>query len=186
MMTPQRLLDQARRGNFRSIRIREATGPPLFYTGRMTSTQNSETQTSAAQNPETFSPEERKAMRARAKELKAAAGKESDAAAHETAIAALPDDERELAERIRGMVATSAPQLDPKTYYGFPAWARDGKIVCFFKPKSKFKVRYSTFEFDTAASLDDGAVWATAFAVHNDLTESDLAMLGALVTKAAG
>ena len=133
-----------------------------------------------------FSPEEKKATRERAKELKAAAGRESDAAANATAIEILPADERELAERIRDMVVAAAPQLDPKTYYGFPAWARNGKVVCFFKPKSKFKVRYSTFEFDTAATLDDGAVWATAFAVHNDLTDSDLAMLGALVTRAAG
>jgi len=136
-------------------------------------------------NPETFSAEERKAMRERAKELKAAAGKSEDAAANAEAIAKLPDDERELAERIRNMVVAAAPHLDPKTYYGFPAWARDGKVVCFFKPKSKFKVRYSTFEFDTAASLDDGAVWATAFAVHNELTEMDLGMLAALVAKAA-
>jgi len=125
-------------------------------------------------------------MRERAKELKAAAGRESDAAANAEAISILPDDERELAERIRDMVVAAAPRLDPKTYYGFPAWARDGKVVCFFKPKSKFKVRYSTFEFDTAATLDDGAVWATAFAVHNELTDADLAMLSALVTKAAG
>jgi uncharacterized protein YdhG (YjbR/CyaY superfamily) len=137
-------------------------------------------------NSESFSPEEKKAMRARAKELKAAAGREDDAAAQSTAIDALPEDERELAERIRAMVVASAPQLDPKTYYGFPAWARDGKVVCFFKPKSKFKVRYSTFEFDTAATLDDGAMWATAFAVHNDMTEDDLAMLSTLVTRAAG
>jgi uncharacterized protein YdhG (YjbR/CyaY superfamily) len=139
-----------------------------------------------SKSSDTFSPEEKKAMRARAKELKAAADKESNAAANEQAIAILPDDERELAERIRTMVVAAAPQLDPKTYYGFPAWARDGKIVCFFKPKSKFKVRYSTFEFDTAASLDDGAVWATAFAVHNEMTDDDVAMLAALVTKAAG
>ena len=137
-------------------------------------------------NSGTFSAEEKKAMRARAKELKAAEGKESDAAANTEAIAKLPDDERELAERIRDMVVAAAPGLDPKTYYGFPAWARDGKVVCFFKPKSKFKVRYSTFEFDTAASLDDGAVWATAFAVHNELSDADLEMLSALVTKAAG
>jgi len=145
------------------------------YTGRMADSTKSDT----------FSAEEKKAMRDRAKELKAAEGRENDAAANEQAIAILPDDERELAERIRTMVTASAPQLDPKTYYGFPAWAREGKVVCFFKPKSKFKVRYSTFEFDTAASLDDGAVWATAFAVHNEMTDSDLAMLGALVAKAA-
>jgi uncharacterized protein YdhG (YjbR/CyaY superfamily) len=134
----------------------------------------------------TFSAEEKKAIRDRAKELKAAAGREADAEANAQAIAKLPDDERELAERIRAMVVAAAPQLDPKTYYGFPAWARDGKVVCFFKPKSKFKVRYSTFEFDTAAALDDGAVWATAFAVHNEMTADDEKMLAALVTKAAG
>jgi uncharacterized protein YdhG (YjbR/CyaY superfamily) len=132
-----------------------------------------------------FSAEEKKAMRDRAKELKAATGKAQDAAANENAITKLPDDERELAERLRTMVTAAAPHLDPKTYYGFPAWARDGKVVCFFKPKSKFKVRYSTFEFDTAATLDDGAVWATAFAVHNELTAADEQMLAALVAKAA-
>ena len=133
-----------------------------------------------------FSAEEKKAMRDRAKELKAETGRAQDAKANEDAITKLPDDERELAQRLRAMVKTAAPQLDPKTYYGFPAWARDGKVVCFFKPKSKFKVRYSTFEFDTAASLDDGAVWATAFAVHNEMTAADERMLAALVTKAAG
>ena len=132
-----------------------------------------------------FSADEKKAMRARSKEIKAASGKAEDLAAHDKAIAKLPADERELAERIRAMVTSAAPHLDPKTYYGFPAWARDGKVVCFFKPKSKFKVRYSTFEFDTAASLDDGAVWATAFAVHNQLTAADENMLSMLVTKAA-
>jgi uncharacterized protein YdhG (YjbR/CyaY superfamily) len=140
---------------------------------------------SDSKNSENFSPEEKRAMRARAKELKAASDQASDVDANEQAIAGLQDDERQLAERIRTMVLASAPHLNPKTYYGFPAWARDGKVVCFFKPKSKFKVRYSTFEFDTAASLDDGAVWATAFAVHNEMTAADLAMLGALVTRAA-
>jgi len=143
-------------------------------------------ETQSTKNSEVFSAEEKAAMRNRAKELKAAAGKAEDAAANEEAIAKLPQDERELAERIRSMVIAAAPQLDPKTYYGFPAWARDGKIVCFFKPKSKFKVRYSTFEFDTAASLDSGAVWATAFAVHNDMTKADERMLAGLVAKAAG
>lgn len=133
-----------------------------------------------------FSAEEKAAMRNRAKELKAAAGKAEDMAANEQAIAKLPQDERELGERIRSMVVSAAPQLEPKTYYGFPAWARNGKIVCFFKPKSKFKVRYSTFEFDTAAALDSGAVWATAFAVHNNMTDADEKMLADLVSKAAG
>ncbi len=135
---------------------------------------------------EVFSAEEKAAMRNRAKELKAAAGKAEEAAANEQAIAKLPQDERELGERIRSIVVGAAPHLDPKTYYGFPAWSRDGKVVCFFKPKSKFKVRYSTFEFDTAAALDNGAVWATAFAVHNEMTDADAKMLASLVAKAAG
>jgi uncharacterized protein YdhG (YjbR/CyaY superfamily) len=133
-----------------------------------------------------FSAEEKAAMRNRAKELKAATGKADDTKANAEAIAKLVDDERQLGERLRDMVTKAAPQLDPKTYYGFPAWARDGKVVCFYKPKSKFKVRYSTFEFDVAASLDDGAVWATAFAVHNEMTADDEKMLASLVAKAAG
>lgn len=136
-------------------------------------------------NADVFSAEEKAAMRERAREQKAAAGKAEDAEANERAIAALPGDDRTMAERIRAMVTAAAPQLDPKTYYGMPAWARDGKVVCFFKPKSKFKVRYSTFEFDQAAALDDGEVWATAFAVVA-LSSADEAMLAALVTKAAG
>jgi uncharacterized protein YdhG (YjbR/CyaY superfamily) len=143
-------------------------------------------ETTTTKSSEVFSAEEKKAMRDRARELKAATGKAEDAKTHAQAIAKLPDDERELAERIRTMVTGAAPHLDPKTYYGFPAWARDGRVVCFFKPKSKFKVRYSTFEFDTAATLDDGAVWATAFAVHNEMTADDERMLAALVAKAAG
>lgn len=141
--------------------------------------------TVTTKNSGVFSAEEKAAMRERAREQKAAAGKAEDAEANEKAIAALPGDERAMAERIRAMVTTAAPQLDPKTYYGMPAWARDGKVVCFFKPKSKFKVRYSTFEFDQAAALDDGDVWATAFAVVA-LSSADEAKLAELVSKAAG
>lgn len=141
--------------------------------------------TVTTKNSDVFSAEEKAAMRERAREQKAAAGKAEDAEANEKAIAALPGDERAMAERIRAMVTAAAPQLDPKTYYGMPAWARDGKVVCFFKPKSKFKVRYSTFEFDQAAALDDGDVWATAFAVVA-LSSADEAKLAELVSKAAG
>lgn len=144
-------------------------------------TKNAET----TKNADVFSAEEKAAMRERAREQKAAASKADDAEANERAIAALPDDERTMAERIRAMVITATPHLDPKTYYGMPAWARDGKVVCFFKPKSKFKVRYSTFEFDQAATLDDGDVWATAFAVIA-LTPAGEARLATLVRKAAG
>ena len=134
---------------------------------------------------EIFSAEEKAAMRNRAKELKAATGKAEEAEANELAIAKLPEDERELGERIRSMVVSAAPHLDPKTYYGFPAWARDGKIVCFFKPKSKFKVRYSTFEFQPDARIDDGDMWPVGFAVTK-LTGTVEARITELVKKAAG
>ena len=136
-------------------------------------------------NSEAFSPEEKAAIRALARERKENATKAEDAANVAKAIAAMPDDDRALAERIHTLVTTAAPHLDPKTYYGMPAYARDGKVICFFQPKSKFKVRYSTFGFDTAAQLDDGDVWPTGFAVTK-LTAADEARLTALVKKAAG
>lgn len=81
-------------------------------------------------------------------------------------IAEMPDDDRALAERIAAMVTENAPQLMPRTYYGMPAWANEaGKVVCFFKPKSKFTVRYATFEFEAPAALDDGNVWPVSYAV---------------------
>jgi uncharacterized protein YdhG (YjbR/CyaY superfamily) len=100
-------------------------------------------------------------------------------------IADMPDDDRMLGEKISAMVTENAPHLMPRTYYGMPAWANEaGKVVCFYKPKSKFKVRYSTFEFDQAAQLDDGNVWPTAYAVTT-LTDSDLAFLAERVRLAA-
>ena len=132
-----------------------------------------------------FSAEEKKAMRERAKELKAATGKAADAAANEHAIAKLPDDERELAERIRTVVVAAAPHLDPKTYYGFPAWARDGKVVCFFKDAGKFGGRFATFGFEDAAKLDEESIWVTSYAIAK-LTDADVKKLSELVKRAAG
>ncbi len=141
-----------------------------------------------------FTAEERDAMKAKLAESKAKksrAKKSPEEARAEGAaeIAAkikdMPEDDRALGEKISAMVTETAPHLMPKTYYGMPAWANDaGKVVCFFKPKSKFKVRYATFEFDAAAQLDDGNVWPTAYAV-TALTDADLAFLADRVRQAA-
>ena len=132
-----------------------------------------------------LSKEERAAVKERARELKEQTTKAEAAKAVDDAIAALPADDRDIAERLHAMVRKAAPHLDPKTYYGMPAYANaDGKVVCFFQPKSKFKVRYGTFGFETAARLDDGEVWPTAYAV-NTLSAADEAMLAELVRKAA-
>jgi uncharacterized protein YdhG (YjbR/CyaY superfamily) len=131
-----------------------------------------------------FTPEERAAMKERAQELKAAKGKadgESDVLA---AIAKMPEQDRAMAERLHALVKTSAPALSPKTWYGMPAYAKDGKVVCFFKSASKFKERYATFGFNEAANLDEGAMWPTSFAL-TELTGADEAKLATLVKKAA-
>ncbi len=122
-------------------------------------------------------------MKARAKELKASADA-ADALADVLAkIAAMPEADRVLAERIHTIVTEAAPQLSPKTYYGMPAYALDGKIVCFFKDAGKFKERYATFGFEQKAALDDGAVWPVSFAITR-LTPADEKMISDLVKKA--
>jgi len=136
-----------------------------------------------------FSDAERAAMKERSKELKAEARAKEDRAAGEAdlraKIAEMPDADRAMAERIHALVTAAAPSLSPKTYYGMPAYARDGKVVCFFKPASKFKERYSTFGFEQAAHLDEGAMWPTSYAL-TELTAPDEARIRELVKKAAG
>jgi uncharacterized protein YdhG (YjbR/CyaY superfamily) len=132
---------------------------------------------------ETFTAEERAAMRERAKEAKAARNRadgESDLLAK---IAEMPKSDRVMGERIHAIVTDNAPDLEPKTWYGMPAYARDGKVVCFFKAASKFKERYATFGFNEAASLDDGAMWPTSYAL-TELTAADEKKIAALVKKA--
>jgi uncharacterized protein YdhG (YjbR/CyaY superfamily) len=138
--------------------------------------------------------EERAAMQASARERKTAGRRspEAERAAGlqdlRDAVAKMPADDRAMAERIHDIVTAAVPSLAPKTYYGMPAYARegkDGKVICFFKPKSKFKVRYSTFGFQPDASLDDGEMWATEFAVI-ELTPRVEGRLAELVKKAAG
>jgi uncharacterized protein YdhG (YjbR/CyaY superfamily) len=133
-----------------------------------------------------FTPEERAAMKERARELKAAAGREAGERDLLAKIADMPEPDRGLAERIHELVTASAPALVPKTWYGMPAYATDeGKIVCYFKSAHKFKTRYATFGFEEAAQLDDGAMWPTCFAV-TELTAKEEAEIAALVKRAAG
>ncbi len=120
--------------------------------------------------PERLSDEERAALRERQAELRrstkrGAARKAEEARACEEKIAALPERDRTLAERVHALVRETAPELEPRTWYGMPAYAKDGKVLCFFQPASKFKARYATFGFTDQAQLDEGNLWPTAFAV---------------------
>jgi uncharacterized protein YdhG (YjbR/CyaY superfamily) len=116
-----------------------------------------------------FTAEERDAMKERAKELKAARGKADNEAAVLEKIAEMTDEDRAIAERIHAIVKANAPELSAKLWYGQPAYAKDGKVVCFFQPADKFGTRYSTLGFNDAAHLDEGTMWPTAFAI-TDLT----------------
>ena len=128
-----------------------------------------------------FTAEERAAMRERAKELKSASG-ESDVLAK---IAEMPKADRVMAERIHAVVKASAPELSARTWYGMPAYAKDGKVVCFFQSGHKFKSRYATFGFSDRANLDEGNMWPNAFALKK-LTAADEKKIAALVKRAVG
>jgi len=134
-----------------------------------------------------FAAEERAAMKERAKELKAEARADKDKAAGESAvlaaIAAMKEPDRALGERLHAIITASAPALSPKTWYGMPAYTKDGKIVCFFQSAQKFNTRYATLGFSDTANLDEGALWPVAFALK-ELTAADEARIGALVKKA--
>jgi len=140
-----------------------------------------------AKTSKAFSDEEREAMKERAEEVKAARRRGADKADGErdvlARIAAMKEPDRVMAERIHAIVTASAPTLSPKTWYGMPAYARDGKVVCFFQSAQKFKTRYATFGFSDAAKLDDGNMWPAAFALKK-LTAADEARIRALVKKA--
>jgi uncharacterized protein YdhG (YjbR/CyaY superfamily) len=136
-----------------------------------------------------FTDEERAAMRERAREVKAAArrgpraGKadgESDVLAK---LAEMPEPDRDMAERLHALIKASAPELSPRTWYGMPAYAKDGNVVCFFQSAQKFKSRYATFGFNDKANLDEGAMWPTSFALK-ELTATEEATITALVKKA--
>ena len=131
-----------------------------------------------------FTAEERAAMKERAKELKAEAAKADGESALLAKIAEMQGSDRAMAKRLHAIITASAPALSPKTWYGMPAYARDGKVVCFFQSAHRFKSRYATFGFNDSANLDEGAMWPTSFALK-ELTAADEAKIAALVKKAA-
>jgi uncharacterized protein YdhG (YjbR/CyaY superfamily) len=143
--------------------------------------------TGAGRTSKGFTEDERAAMKARARELKAEERASKDRAEGErdvlAAIAAMKEPDRALAKRVHAIVQESAPDLWPKTWYGMPAYAKDGRVVCFFKSAGKFKSRYATFGFEEAANIDAGTMWPTSFAL-TELTAADEKKLGALVKKA--
>jgi uncharacterized protein YdhG (YjbR/CyaY superfamily) len=146
------------------------------------STKRTETSTSAG-----FTAEEKAAMRERAREAKAEARRGADRAAGEKdvleKIAEMPDADRVMAEKFHAIVTATAPDLAPKTWYGMPAYARDGKLICFFQAAAKFKARYATFGFEEHANLDDGDLWPTSFALKQ-LGPAEEARIAELVKKA--
>jgi uncharacterized protein YdhG (YjbR/CyaY superfamily) len=153
---------------------------------------NKSTQASPASDETTagFTAEERAAMKERAREAKAEArrGSKADKAAEAARevlakIAEMPEADRAMAERIHAIVTETAPDLAPKTWYGMPAYAKDGKVVCFFQPASKFDYRYATLGFNDAANLDDGKMWPTTFAL-TALTADEEARIAGLVKRA--
>jgi uncharacterized protein YdhG (YjbR/CyaY superfamily) len=144
----------------------------------------------ARKSPNVWTDEERAAMQESARERKAAShrslGEERAEGEQEVRakIAEMPEPDRAMAERIHALVTDSAPDFVPRTYYGMPAYAKDGKVICFFQPASKFKVRYSTFGFQPDAKVDDGEMWPVAFAVTK-MTVGVEARIAELVKKAA-
>jgi uncharacterized protein YdhG (YjbR/CyaY superfamily) len=151
--------------------------------------QSAKTTTATDQKFEGLSDVERAAMKERTKELKAQvrrgprAGKADGESEVLAKIAEMPKPDRAMAERLHAIIKASAPALSPKTWYGMPAYAKDGKVVCYFTPASKFKERYATFGFNATANLDEGAMWPTSFAL-TELTAAEEARIGALVKKA--
>src|SRR5215217_6007918 len=130
-----------------------------------------------------FTAEERAAMKERAKELKAEAQRADGESAVLAKIAEMEGQDRAMAKRLHEIIKSSAPDLSPKTWYGMPAYAKEGKVVCYFQSAKKFNSRYATLGFNDAANLDEGAMWATSFALK-ELTATEEARIGALVKKA--
>ncbi len=156
----------------------------------MNATKSTTKTEAAGKSANVWTDEERDAMQASARERKVASRRDPAAERAEgesdvrAKIADMPAADRAMGERIHELVTTTAPSLVPKTYYGMPAYAKDGKVICFYKPASKFKVRYSTFEFQPDARLDDGEMWPVSFAV-TELNQRTEARIVELVKKAA-
>jgi uncharacterized protein YdhG (YjbR/CyaY superfamily) len=158
----------------------------------MPGAKKSTTRTAAAGSSGGFTPEERAAMKNRAEEIKAdrragsrAAKAAEDEAAVLAKIAEMEESDRSMAQRLHDLVKAGAPDLAPRLWYGMPAYARDGKVVCFFQSAQKFKTRYATLGFSDQANLDDGAMWPTAYALTR-LSAADEKKITALLKRAAG
>ena len=139
--------------------------------------------TAKSKKSKSFSAEERAAMKERARELKAESERADGESALLAKVAEMKGNDRTMAKRLHAIVKANAPELSPKTWYGMPAYARDGKVVCFFKSAEKFKSRYATLGFGEEANLDEGAMWPTDFALKK-LTATEEARIVALVKKA--
>jgi uncharacterized protein YdhG (YjbR/CyaY superfamily) len=148
----------------------------------MSTTTKGKQQSAKGKKNEGFTAEEKAAMRARARELKDKTDGES---AVRAAIAAMSPPDRAIAKRLHELIKATAPDLSPKTWYGMPAYAKGGKVVCFFRDAGKFKERYAMFGFNDTAKLDEGSMWPVAFALTT-LTAADEARIGALVKRAVG
>jgi uncharacterized protein YdhG (YjbR/CyaY superfamily) len=147
-------------------------------------TQESDKSTTAiGKTSKGFTDEERVAMKERAQELKAAAEKADGESAVLAKIAEMSEADRAMGERLHAIIKASAPSLSPRLWYGMPAYAKDGKVICFFQSAQKFNTRYATLGFSDAANLDEGALWPIAFALK-ELTAAEEAKIGALVKKA--
>jgi len=153
--------------------------------------ESARTSTATAKKSKAFTDEERAAMKERAQEVKGASrrGSRADKADGDgdvlAKIAEMQESDRVMGERLHALIKASAPALSPRLWYGMPAYARDGKVVCFFQSAQKFKTRYATLGFSDEANLDDGAMWPVAFALK-ELSAAEEAKIGALVKKAAG
>jgi len=156
----------------------------------MTDTKTPTKRAGSAGSAQIWTDEERAAMQSSASQRKASSrrGSAEERAEGErdlqASIAKMPEPDRAMAERVNGIVMAAVPDLAPKTYYGMPAYAKDGNVICWFKNASKFKTRYAMFEFSDKARLDEGAMWPTSFAL-TELTAADEARIGALVKRAA-
>ena len=149
----------------------------------------SKTRTSKATSKKVFTDEEMGAMQDRIREERVASGREqgvNDAKAVLAKIAELSKADRAMGERIHAVVTTAAPGLSPKLWYGMPAYAKNGKLICHFQPAQKFKTRYATLGFSDTAKLDEGTFWPVAYALPPELTKADESRIAALVKKAAG
>ncbi|TMF09222.1 MAG: DUF1801 domain-containing protein [Chloroflexi bacterium] len=149
----------------------------------MKDTQKASKRSTAKKRREGFTNEEKGAMKERVKEMKAAADEAEGETAVLAKIAEMPARDRVMAKRLHAIVKASAPALSPRTWYGMPAYAKDGKVVCFFQSGQKFKTRYATLGFSDEAHLDEGTMWPNAYAL-TELTAADEARIGALVKKA--